>query len=74
MSTEELVVLSQKEDLNALEELLRREQKNIFATFSYLSKKRENVADLTQDTLYKIAQKIHTLKNPKTFINFFTKK
>ena len=67
MSTEELVVLSQKEDLNALEELLRREQKNIFATFSYLSKKRENVADLTQDTLYKIAQKIHTLKNPKTF-------
>ena len=67
MSLEELVVLSQKDDLKALEELIRREQKNVFATFSYLSKKRENVADLTQEALLKLARNIHTLKNPKNF-------
>ncbi len=67
MSLEELVVLSQKDDLKALEELIRREQKNVFAAFSYLSKKRENVADLTQEALLKLARNIHTLKNPKNF-------
>ena len=67
MAPEELIVLSQKNDLKALEELLHREQKNIFTTFSYLSKKRENVADLTQEALLRIAKNIHTLKNPKTF-------
>lgn len=67
MAQEELIVLSQKNDLKALEELLRREQKNIFTTFSYLSKKRENVSDLTQEALLRIAKNIHSLKNPKTF-------
>ena len=67
MAPEELIVLSQKNDLKALEELLRREQKNIFTTFSYLSKKRENVADLTQEALLRNTKNIHTLKNPKTF-------
>ena len=67
MSLEELVVLSQKDDLKALEELIRREQRNVFAAFSYLSKKRENVADLTQEALLKVARNIHTLKNPKNF-------
>ncbi len=67
MSTEELVVLSQQNDLKALEELIRREQKNIFTTFSYLSKKRENIADLTQEALLRVAKNIHNLKNPKLF-------
>ena len=67
MSLEELVVLSQKDHLKALEELIRREQRNVFAAFSYLSKKRENVADLTQEALLKVARNIHTLKNPKNF-------
>ena len=67
MAQEELIVISQKNDLKALEELLRREQKNIFTTFSYLSKKRENVSDLTQEALLRIAKNIHSLKNPKTF-------
>ena len=31
MSLEELVVLSQQNDLKALEELIKREQKNVFA-------------------------------------------
>ena len=67
MSTEELVILSQQNDLKALEELIRREQKNIFTTFSYLSQKRENTADLTQEALLRVAKNIHTLKNPKNF-------
>lgn len=64
---EELVILSQKSDYKALEELIRREQKNIFAAFTYLSKKRENVADLTQEALVRMAKGLANLKNPKTF-------
>lgn len=64
---EELVILSQKSDYRALEELIKREQKNIFATFSYLSKKRENVADLTQEALMRMAKGLAALRNPKTF-------
>ncbi|HNW25168.1 MAG TPA: sigma-70 family RNA polymerase sigma factor [Candidatus Gastranaerophilaceae bacterium] len=64
---EELVMLSQKSDYRALEELIKREQKNIFAAFSYLSKKRENIADLTQEALLRMARGISNLKNPKTF-------
>ena len=40
MSLEELVVLSQQNDLKALEELIKREKKNVFAAFSYLTDKR----------------------------------
>lgn len=64
---EELVMLSQKSDYKALEELIKREQKNIFATFAYLNKKRENVADLTQEALVRMARGLANLKNPKTF-------
>lgn len=64
---EELVMLSQKSDYKALEELIKREQKNIFATFSYLNKKRENVADLTQEALVRMAKGLANLRNPKTF-------
>lgn len=64
---DELVVLSQKSDYKALEELIKREQKNIFATFSYLSKKRENIADLTQEALMRMARGLAGLRNPKYF-------
>ncbi len=67
MTTEELVVFSQQNDFKALEELIRREQKNVFATFSYLAKKRENIADLTQEALLRVAKNINSLKNPKHF-------
>ena len=67
MKIEDLIMLSQQDDIKALEELLRGEQRNIFATFSYLSKSRQNVADLTQEALLKVAKNIKTLKNPKYF-------
>lgn len=64
---EELVILSQNSDYKALEELIKREQKNVFATFTYLNKKRENVADMTQEALMRMAKGLANLKNPKTF-------
>jgi len=67
MSIEELVVLAQQDDFKALEELIRNEQRNVFATFSYLTKKRENVADLTQEALLRVAKNIKSLKNPRNF-------
>lgn len=65
MSLEELVVLAQQDDFKALEELIKREQKNVFASFSYLTQKRENIADLTQEALLRVARNIKSLKNPK---------
>lgn len=67
MSLEELIVLSQQDDFKALEELIRREQKSVFAAFSYLTDKRENIADLTQEVLLRVARNIKNLKKPKTF-------
>lgn len=64
---EELVILSQKSDYRALEELIKREQKNIFATFSYLNKKAENISDLTQEALMRMAKGLANLRNPRTF-------
>ena len=67
LKKEELIILAQKGDIQALEEILRSEQKNIFATFSYLTEKREDVADLTQEALLKVAKNIASLKNPQYF-------
>ncbi len=67
MPIEELVVLSQKEDFKALEELIKRIQSDIYATLSYLVKENEVLPDLTQDTLLKVAKNIQNLKNPKCF-------
>ena len=67
MNLEELVILSQKEDYKAIEELIRRVQKEVFATFSYLCNKRENILDLTQEALLRMAKNINSLKNPKAF-------
>lgn len=67
MSLNEIIVLSQQNDFKALEELIRREQKNVYASFSYLSNKSENVSDLTQEALFRVAKNISSLKNPKLF-------
>lgn len=63
----ELVVNAKNNDYKALEELIRREQKNVFATFTYLNKKQDNVYDLTQEALLKMAKGLPNLKNPKMF-------
>jgi RNA polymerase sigma-70 factor (ECF subfamily) len=67
MPIEELVVLSQKEDIKALEELIRKIQSDVYATISYLLKNNDNLSDLTQEILFKVAKNIQNLKNPKCF-------
>ncbi len=67
MPLEELIVLSQQNDFKALEELIKREQKNIYASFSYLCNNNESVSDLTQEALLRIAKNIQHLKNPKLY-------
>jgi len=67
MSLEELVVLSQKDDFKALGELIKKIQKEVYATLAYFAKNDENIHDLTQDVLLKVAKNIHSLKRPKCF-------
>jgi len=62
-----IVRLSQEGDIKALEELIRRIQKKVFAMFSYLTDKRQDVSDLTQDALLKTVKSIHSLKDVHCF-------
>lgn len=67
MPQEELIVLTQQDDFKAMEELIRRIQREVFATLSYMVNNNNNISDLTQEVLLKVARNIQTLKNPKCF-------
>lgn len=62
-----LIKMAQQNDQKALEELVKRIQKEIFGIFLHLCKKREVVADLTQEALVKIAKNITKLKDVNKF-------
>ena len=62
-----LIEMAQKDNLQALEELLKRIQKDIFGMFSHICRKREIVSDLTQEALVKIAKNISKLQDNKSF-------
>lgn len=62
-----IIKLAQEGNVKALEELIRRIQKNIFAMFSYMTDKRQDVADLTQEALLKTAKCINSLHDTKCF-------
>ena len=62
-----IITLAQKGDIKALEELIRRIQKNVFGMYSYLADKRQDVADLTQEALIKTAKCISSLKDVHCF-------
>ena len=62
-----IVRLSQEGDIKALEELIRRIQKRVFAMFGYLAEKRQDVSDLTQEALLKTVKCIHSLKDTHCF-------
>lgn len=64
---EELVELSQKDDFSALEELIKRSQNNVYASFYYLSSNCEDILDLTQEALMKMAKNIKKLKEASKF-------
>ncbi|MEI3255374.1 MAG: hypothetical protein V8R83_08755 [Candidatus Gastranaerophilaceae bacterium] len=61
-SLEELIHLAQQDDLDAVEEIVKRNQENIYASFYYLSNDCEDLLDLTQEALLKMARNIKKLK------------
>lgn len=62
-----LITMAQKGDIKALEELIRRIQKDVYAMFSHLTEKKEDISDLTQEVLLKLAKSIYQLKDVKNF-------
>lgn len=66
-SITELVELAQKDNFDALEELIKRNQNSIYASFYYLSADCEDILDLTQEALMKMAKNIKRLKEPEKF-------
>ena len=64
---EELIQKAQNDDFEAREELVRREEKNVYATLYYMNTRCDDISDLTQEILLKVAKNIKKLKNPKTF-------
>ncbi len=62
-----LIEMAQKDNYQALEELIRRIQKDIFGMYSHICKKREIVSDLTQEALVKIAKNLEHLHDSKSF-------
>ncbi len=67
MNSYDLICTSQTGNYDALEELIKREQKNIYASFCYLGANKENISDLTQEALFRMSKNIKNLKNPKLF-------
>ncbi len=67
MDLSDLVCSAQKNNYAAIEELIKREQKNIYASFCYLGAENETISDLTQEVLLRMSKNIKNLKNPKLF-------
>lgn len=67
MNLYDLICHAQADDYNALEELIKREQKNIYASFCYLGADKEIISDLSQEALFRMSKNIKNLKNPKLF-------
>ena len=66
-NTADLIKKAEKNDVDALETLLRSTEKEIYATLYYMNESESELKDITQDILLKVAKKIKTLKNPKCY-------
>lgn len=66
-SQEELIQLAQQDDLDAVEELVKRNQQSVYASFYYLNNDCTDILDLTQEALLKMAKNIKKLKDPQKF-------
>jgi RNA polymerase sigma-70 factor (ECF subfamily) len=67
LSTEELVLKAQADQMSALEELVSRYQKLVYVTLYQLAPERNDITDLTQEVLLRMCRSIKSLRNPKTF-------
>lgn len=62
-----IILFAQKGDIRAMEELIKKTQKEVYAIFAHLCDKKEDVSDLTQDALLKMAKSLHMLKDSTRF-------
>ncbi len=67
LAQEELIYNAQNDDLYALEELIKREQRNVYATLYYMDDDKEDILDFTQEILFKMTKNLKNLKSPKAF-------
>jgi RNA polymerase sigma-70 factor (ECF subfamily) len=67
LSTEELVLKAQVDQMSALEELVSRYQRLVYVTLYQLAPERNDINDLTQEVLLRMCRSIKSLRNPKTF-------
>lgn len=67
MNLKDLIISAQSGDYDALEEIIKREQKTVYTSFCYLGAEKENIADLTQEVLLRMSKNIKKLKNPLLF-------
>ncbi len=68
----EIIKKAIKNDKQALIQLIKEEQNNIYTTLFYLKKDENDLNDILQNVLIKLSQKINQLKNPlyfKTWLN-----
>lgn len=68
----ELINKARSGDKQALVDLIKQEQNNIYTTLFYLKKDNNDINDLAQNVLIKLSKKITQLKNPnyfKTWLN-----
>ena len=70
LDNDDVILLAQQSDsraMDALEELVRRHQKNVYVTLYHMAPQRTDLQDLTQDVLLRMCRSIKNLRNPKTF-------
>ncbi len=67
MDTITLIQSAQNDNIKALEELIKRIQRDIYTMFSYLSNRNQDISDMTQEVLIKVARNIKNLKEPASF-------
>lgn len=68
-----LIKRAQTGEIKAMEELIKRVQKHIYAMFYHLIDKKEDISDLTQEALLKMAKTLSQLKDIKSFKSWLNK-
>lgn len=63
----ELIAKAKSGSVKALEELIRRVQKDIYAIFTHLTENKDDISDLTQEALLKMAKALPGLKDARHF-------
>ncbi len=69
----ELIKYAQSGDIKALEELIKKVQKQVYALFSHLTDNKSDVSDLTQEALLKMAKNIKQLNEISNFKQWLNK-